>query len=71
MKGKKMPDYFWWHGKDLRGFFARVMQLGGPDSVRIRFDGKMLYVVSEDKAASDAEADQGFNFVHVCPPDCE
>jgi hypothetical protein len=65
---------YWWHGSDLAPFFARVEEMGGPDAVRITFDPntRLLHVSPEGDAGdvTTMSHDDGFNFSHVCPPDC-
>ena len=71
------PKYYWWHGCDLRPFFAEVMAAGA-DNVRIEFhpDEGLLYVRPNPKRESAATgpvalSSHGHNFVHTCPPDCD
>ena len=70
-----MPRYYWWDGADLTEFFAEVGRLGS-DHVRIRFEPKSGLLHVDAKGGVTAEShedgdDDGFNFVHTCPPDCD
>lgn len=70
-----MAKYHWWDGADLSDFFAKVNRLGS-DNVNIRFDLKseLLFVDPKESGgvtASSHESDDGYNFTHTCPPDCE
>ena len=62
--------YFWWEGKDLSPFFARVQELG-TDNVRIQFDPhtQLLKIVPLGVSVRD-NGDETFNWSHPCPPFC-
>lgn len=70
----KKPEYYWWHGRDLKAFFAEACA-AGLENVRIEFhpDEGMLHIRPEKRPGEVAAESHssGHNFVHVCPPDCD
>ena len=74
-KEKGQRPYYWWHGRDLCGFFNEVARLGA-ENVRVELhpeDG-LLHVVpaaaEEGAARAPGPTRTTFNFVHTCPPEC-
>jgi hypothetical protein len=65
--------YFWWHGKDIVGFFNEVLAAGAENvSIEVRFsdDGKEAFLHVVDYGAETESHHGGYNFSHLCPPDC-
>ncbi len=69
-------DFWWFHGKDLKGLFEQVEEQGA-ENVRLvvtpGLDEKgrpdlHLKVVPEGEEMRNGEPP--FNESHVCPPDC-
>lgn len=74
---RETPDFWWFHGKDLAGFFKEVGEQG-VENVRIVItpgldeQGKPdlhLRVVPEGRDMRARNGD-GYNVSHPCPPDC-
>lgn len=64
------PKMYWWNGADLRAFLA---DLNGRDldNTRVEFhtDTELLHIVDTTAEASTTD-EGGYNFSHVCPPNC-
>jgi hypothetical protein len=66
----KKPKYYWWHGSDLTAFFTKGAAMSG-QKFRVEFhpdEEKGLKIIPG--GAAKASAEDAFNVVHTCPPDC-
>lgn len=64
--------YHWWRIADIADFIAALNNAGPDDRMEFHPATSMLYVRSDDVSTQSHEEghDDGFNFSHVCPPDC-
>jgi hypothetical protein len=65
--------FYWWHGEDLKDFLA---DLNARDlsTVRVEFHPATmrLFIVTAADGLKllGKDGDCGYNFSHVCPPNC-
>lgn len=73
---RKIPKFWWFHGKDLVDFFKEVEEEGA-ENVRVIVtpgldeDGRPdLHLSVEPENAPVVKEHHEYNVSHPCPPDC-
>jgi hypothetical protein len=65
--------HYWWNVTDLKGAgFIAALEAAGPNAIlRFHKDTQLFTIEDPDAVTTQShEGDDGYNFVHVCPPDC-
>ena len=70
------PEFWWFHGKDLKGFFKEVQERGA-ENLRILVTPGLdeegtpdLHLSLVAEGATMRNGNGSYNESHICPPDC-
>lgn len=69
---KSQRPFYWWSIADLleSGFVAALADASPDDRLEFHPDTKLFHIRSTADVSAQSHDGSGFNFSHVCPPDC-